>query len=352
MENFSFNLKWHRILKRFSDNIRHNVMDALMEYMESGKTPELKTAEAIAFEFIKTEIEDTAQNPLPVPQPDSSELPEPKEQITTHSSEPLQNFDEIIANVPVLKDYFSNREENHCAAYNERTFRLATDLHKEIAVKAAHELSVKEGIPMEQCKNLVTFDSEILNICYTIFDALRPGFQYGNGAIITKEEYVRFIESQKQNGDSAGSSKPENSSADNRQGIAVNTGQCPDSKEEYNTEKYADLIRIVPALRTYFSGEDPNCCASIHSDILRLEPELHRELAVKVMFERAKKDKTPIREYANHMILAADLYDLCSPALDALRPDHQYEYSAPITRHEWMTYMEDKKKLSQHSGVT
>lgn len=352
MENFSFNLKWHRILKRFSDNIRHNVMDALMDYIESGKTPELKTAEAIAFEFIKTEIEETAPNALHAPQTDSPETSEPKEDATPLPSEPPQNLDEIIANVPVLKEYFSNRDQNHCAAYNGRTFRLELELHKEIAVKAARELARKEGIAMEQCKNLVKFDSEILTTCYDVYDALRPGFQYGNGAIITKEEYVRFMESQES--DKTGMEKTcrANTPEPGTTAIADTSRKRADAKEKHSSGQVADLIRIVPALRTYFSGDDPDCCASADNNLLRLSPDLHKELAVKVMYERAKKDRTPIREYANHRILAADLDDLCSPVLKALRPNHEYEFSDPITRAEWMAYMEDKKKQQLPAGGT
>lgn len=70
MENINFRLKWYRILKKFPATIRHNVMDAVMEFLDSGTIPvNLDTPEAIAFEFIKAEIEED-QAPL-APQSES-----------------------------------------------------------------------------------------------------------------------------------------------------------------------------------------------------------------------------------------------------------------------------------------
>lgn len=235
MQQFSFNLKWYLILKKSSDKIRHNVMDALMEYMVSGKAPELKTAEAIAFEFIKTEIEERALQSLPTPQP------EPAEEASSASGEP-QDLD--------------------------------------------------GGYEREDSSN---------NDCGCVSE--------------TAEKH-------------------------------------PDREDDYDHEKTYNLIRIVPALNTYFSGKDPDCCSSYYSDLLRLELELHKELAVKVMYERANKEKTPIREYVNHRILASDLYDRCEPVVKALRPDYQYEFSEPITRKEWMAYMNKLPEKSEDSGET
>lgn len=346
MENFSFNLKWHRILKRFSDNIRHNVMDALMEYIESGKAPELKTAEAIAFEFIKTEIEENAQTASPAPQPESPAAPEPSKE-TENPTDTLPDLDETIANVPALVEYFSNRERNHCAEYTERTFRLDHELHKEIAVKAACILARKEGIPLEQCRNLIQLDSELLNICYPVFDGLRPGINYGEGAIITREEYARFMESQQGSNSNAKGTQPADSSKKEAPCVSAAPAKCDDDDKRYSRQEQDNIIRTVPALKKYFSGEDPRCCAAKYSDLLKLDPELHKELAIKVMFERTKKEHAPIRKYVNHKILAEDLFNLCSPVAEVLRPDHGYGHSKPITRAEWMVYMRDKKKRMQ-----
>ncbi len=66
MENINFKLKWYRILKKFPATIRHNVMDAIMEFLDSGAIPvNLDIPEAIAFEFIKAEIEEHQATPKP-----------------------------------------------------------------------------------------------------------------------------------------------------------------------------------------------------------------------------------------------------------------------------------------------
>ncbi len=66
MENINFKLKWYRILKKFPATIRHNVMDAIMEFLDSGTIPvNLDIPEAIAFEFIKAEIEEDQATPKP-----------------------------------------------------------------------------------------------------------------------------------------------------------------------------------------------------------------------------------------------------------------------------------------------
>lgn len=58
MKNFTFALKWHEILKSYSEEIRKEVYFAAIEYAATGKIPEIQPLARMAFDFIKYEIDE------------------------------------------------------------------------------------------------------------------------------------------------------------------------------------------------------------------------------------------------------------------------------------------------------
>lgn len=56
-DTFVFHTKWKKILEKYSDKIRLEVFDAIVDYAESGKTKELGPLAEMAFSFIKYEID-------------------------------------------------------------------------------------------------------------------------------------------------------------------------------------------------------------------------------------------------------------------------------------------------------
>lgn len=61
MDSFCFKLSWYNILKKFPDKVRHNVLDSIMEYVQSGTIPTLDESSSIAFYFIKSDIDEQIQ---------------------------------------------------------------------------------------------------------------------------------------------------------------------------------------------------------------------------------------------------------------------------------------------------
>ena len=61
MKNFSFALKWHEILKSYSDDIRREVYFAVIEYAATGQVIEMQPLARMAFDFIRYEIDEKAQ---------------------------------------------------------------------------------------------------------------------------------------------------------------------------------------------------------------------------------------------------------------------------------------------------
>lgn len=61
MKNFAFAMKWHEILKPYSDDIRREVYDAVIEYVASGQIIEMQPLARMAFDFIRYEIDDKAR---------------------------------------------------------------------------------------------------------------------------------------------------------------------------------------------------------------------------------------------------------------------------------------------------
>lgn len=58
MKNFTFALKWHEILKSYSEEIRKEVYFAAIEYAATGKIPDIQPLARMAFDFIKYEIDE------------------------------------------------------------------------------------------------------------------------------------------------------------------------------------------------------------------------------------------------------------------------------------------------------
>ncbi|MDE6049704.1 MAG: hypothetical protein K2G09_08460 [Paramuribaculum sp.] len=53
-------MKWHEILKSYSDEIRREVYDAVIEYVASGNVIEMQPLSRMAFDFIRYDIDDRA----------------------------------------------------------------------------------------------------------------------------------------------------------------------------------------------------------------------------------------------------------------------------------------------------
>ncbi len=61
MKNFTFAMKWHEILKPYSEDIRREVYDAVIEYAASGNVIEMQPLARMAFDFIRYEIDEKAR---------------------------------------------------------------------------------------------------------------------------------------------------------------------------------------------------------------------------------------------------------------------------------------------------
>ncbi|MDE6264890.1 MAG: hypothetical protein K2M11_07065 [Paramuribaculum sp.] len=61
MKNFTFAMKWHEILKPYSEEIRREVYDAVIEYAASGNVIEMQPLARMAFDFIRYEIDEKAR---------------------------------------------------------------------------------------------------------------------------------------------------------------------------------------------------------------------------------------------------------------------------------------------------
>lgn len=61
MKNFTFSLKWHKILQSYSTEIRREVLDAVIEYAATGNIIEMQPLSRMAFDFIKYEIDEKAR---------------------------------------------------------------------------------------------------------------------------------------------------------------------------------------------------------------------------------------------------------------------------------------------------
>ena len=60
MKKFTFAMKWHEILKPYSDDIRREVYDAIIEYIATGTVIEMQPLARMAFDFIRYEIDEKA----------------------------------------------------------------------------------------------------------------------------------------------------------------------------------------------------------------------------------------------------------------------------------------------------
>lgn len=58
MKKFTFAIKWHEILKPYSDDIRREVYDAIIEYVATGTIIEMQPVSRMAFDFIRYEIDE------------------------------------------------------------------------------------------------------------------------------------------------------------------------------------------------------------------------------------------------------------------------------------------------------
>lgn len=56
-KQFLFNLEWVEVLMGYPKEVRYEVYDAIMRYVQSGEIPELKPTAKMAFSFIKKEID-------------------------------------------------------------------------------------------------------------------------------------------------------------------------------------------------------------------------------------------------------------------------------------------------------
>ncbi len=61
MKNFTFAMKWHEILKSYSNDIRREVYDAIIEYAATGNIIDMQPLASMAFDFIRYEIDEKAR---------------------------------------------------------------------------------------------------------------------------------------------------------------------------------------------------------------------------------------------------------------------------------------------------
>ncbi|MDE6264618.1 MAG: hypothetical protein K2M11_05670 [Paramuribaculum sp.] len=61
MKNFTFSLKWHKILQSYSTEIRREVLDAVIEYAATGNIIDMQPLSRMAFDFIRYEIDEKAR---------------------------------------------------------------------------------------------------------------------------------------------------------------------------------------------------------------------------------------------------------------------------------------------------
>ena len=61
MKKFTFAIKWHEILKPYSNDIRLEVYDAIIEYVATGTVIEMQPVARMAFDFIRYEIDEKAR---------------------------------------------------------------------------------------------------------------------------------------------------------------------------------------------------------------------------------------------------------------------------------------------------
>ena len=61
-ESFIFYLRWKRVLEKYDPEVRHEVFDAILEYVETRTVPELKPLAAMAFSFIQYDLDISLKN--------------------------------------------------------------------------------------------------------------------------------------------------------------------------------------------------------------------------------------------------------------------------------------------------
>lgn len=94
-DTFIFKQQWHRVLRQFSPRVRCEVFDAVMQYCADGTVGKLSTAAAVAFAFIREEIDapPSSQSSPSVSQSsdstDPSDSPDPS--VPSDSSGPVYN---------------------------------------------------------------------------------------------------------------------------------------------------------------------------------------------------------------------------------------------------------------------
>ena len=94
-DTFIFKQQWHRVLRQFSPRVRCEVFDAVMQYCADGTVGKLSTAAAVAFAFIREEIDAT---------PSSQSSPSVSE--PSQSSQSSQPSDPSDSSGPVYNDSY------------------------------------------------------------------------------------------------------------------------------------------------------------------------------------------------------------------------------------------------------
>ena len=86
MKNFTFAMKWHEILKSYSNDIRREVYDAIIEYVATGTIIEMQPVAIMAFDFIRYEIDEKARRK-------EARLAKKQNNISETQPSPSQEFD-------------------------------------------------------------------------------------------------------------------------------------------------------------------------------------------------------------------------------------------------------------------
>ena len=86
MKNFTFSIKWHEILKSYSNDIRREVYDAIIEYVATGTILEMQPVARMAFDFIRYEIDEKARRK-------EARLAKKQNSISETQPSPSQEFD-------------------------------------------------------------------------------------------------------------------------------------------------------------------------------------------------------------------------------------------------------------------
>ncbi|MDE6652551.1 MAG: hypothetical protein K2K08_09160 [Paramuribaculum sp.] len=195
MKNFSFAMKWHEILKPYSDDIRREVYDAVIEYAASGQIIDMQPLARMAFDFIRYEIDDKArrrearlakkqqkdnqQNLSSAPQ--TSAVTQPTAPINP-LKDPDKITDEFMATGKAPKPFTINKGSNQIIISKKR-------------IRTLVKMTVQDILKRKPSLNHAGIMSELNSLVYSRFEYLRQDImEQCPSKIFTEEIWQLFIE--------------------------------------------------------------------------------------------------------------------------------------------------------------